>query len=77
MKELSVLGFVAAVLFAIAFLIYAASTSTVTILAPTSLPLAGLACLAMHVAGIGTGWAVPRPLPVSASWDQPLPDRSQ
>lgn len=38
------LGFVAAVLFAIAFLIYATSTSTITVLSPTSLLLAGLAC---------------------------------
>lgn len=50
------LGFVAAVLFVIAFLIYATSTSTVTVLSPKSLLLAGLACLALHVAGIGTGW---------------------
>jgi hypothetical protein len=54
------LAFVAAVLFAIAFLIYATSTSTITLLSPTSLMLAGLACLALHVAGIGTGWSVPR-----------------
>jgi hypothetical protein len=56
------LAFVAAVLCAIAFLIYATSTSasTITVLSPTSLLLAGLACLALHVAGIGTGWSVPR-----------------
>jgi hypothetical protein len=38
------LGFVAAVLFSIAFLIYATSTSTSTVLSPTSFLLAGLAC---------------------------------
>ncbi|HXB46279.1 MAG TPA: hypothetical protein VNW50_00850 [Streptosporangiaceae bacterium] len=53
------LAFVAAVLCAIAFLIYATSTSMITVLSPTSLLLAGLACLALHVAGIGTGWSVP------------------
>jgi hypothetical protein len=53
------LGFVAAILFAIAFVIYATSTSTVAVFSPTSLMLAGLACLALHVAGIGTGWTVP------------------
>jgi hypothetical protein len=53
------LGFVAAILFAIAFVIYATSTSTVAVFSPTSLMLAGLACLALHVAGIGTGWSVP------------------
>ena len=53
------LGFVAAVLFAIAFLIYVTSTSTITVFSPTSLMLAGLVFLALHVAGIGTGWSVP------------------
>jgi ABC-type amino acid transport system permease subunit len=62
-KELFMLAFVAAVLCAIAFLIYATSTSTststITALSPTSLLLAGLARLALHVVGIGTGWSVP------------------
>jgi hypothetical protein len=53
------LGFVAAVLFAIAFLIYVTSTSTIAVFSPTSLMLAGLVFLALHVAGIGTGWSVP------------------
>ena len=42
------LGFAAAVLFAVAFVIYATSTSTIAVLSPTSLLLAGLACLALH-----------------------------
>jgi hypothetical protein len=42
-KELAVLGFVAAVLFAIAFVIYATFMSTIAVLSPTSLLLAGLA----------------------------------
>jgi hypothetical protein len=45
------LGFAAAVLFAIAFVIYATSTSTITVLSPTSLLLAGLACLALNGGG--------------------------
>lgn len=54
------LGFVAAVLFIIAFLINATSTATSVVFSPTSLMLAGLACLALHLAGIGTSWSVPR-----------------
>jgi hypothetical protein len=51
------LGWVAAVLFIIAFLIYATSTATSTVFSPTSLMLAGLACLALHLAGVGAGWS--------------------
>jgi hypothetical protein len=54
------LGFVAAVLFIIAFLLYATSTATNAVFSPTSLMLVGLACLALHLAGVGTGWSVPR-----------------
>ena len=52
------LGFVAAALFVIAFLINATSTSTSAVFSPLSLLLVGLACLALHLAGIGTGWSV-------------------
>jgi hypothetical protein len=54
------LAIIAAILFAIAFLINATSTATSAVFSPTSLALVGLACLALHVAGIGTGWSVPR-----------------
>ena len=54
------LGFVAAIVFAIAFLINATSTSTDAVFSPMSLLLAGLACLALHLAGVGTKWSVPR-----------------
>jgi hypothetical protein len=54
------LGFVAAVLFIIAFLLYATSTATIAVFSPTSLMLVGLACLALHLSGVGTGWSVPR-----------------
>ncbi|KIF78501.1 hypothetical protein QR77_02060 [Streptomyces sp. 150FB] len=50
------LGFVAAVLFAIAFIINATDTSVDAVFAPMSLMLLGLAVLALHVAGVGTGW---------------------
>ena len=53
------LAIIAAVLFVIAFLLNATSTATSAVFAPTSLMLVGLACLALHVAGIGTGWKVP------------------
>jgi hypothetical protein len=54
-----VLAIIAAVLFVIAFLLNATSTTTSAVFAPTSLLLVGLACLALHLAGGGTGWKVP------------------
>ncbi|MFJ7272010.1 hypothetical protein ACIQV3_36150 [Streptomyces sp. NPDC099050] len=51
------LGITAAVLFFIAFLINAADIATNDVLSSTNLMLLGLAALALHVAGIGTGWA--------------------
>jgi hypothetical protein len=51
-----VLAIVAAVLFAIGFIINAASVTTSAIFSWPSFLLAGLACLALHMAGIGTGW---------------------
>jgi hypothetical protein len=54
------LAIVAAILFAIAFLLNATSTATSAVFSPTSLLLVGLACLALHQAGVGTGWSVPR-----------------
>jgi hypothetical protein len=53
------LGFVAAVIFLIAFLINATSTSTSAVFSPMSLLLVGLICLALHLSGVGTGWSVP------------------
>jgi hypothetical protein len=54
------LGYIAAVIFAIAFVISATSTSTSAVFSPVSLLLVGLTCLALHLAGVGTGWSVPR-----------------
>ncbi|GAA1353415.1 hypothetical protein [Streptomyces beijiangensis] len=51
------LAFVAAVLFAIAFILHVTETSTDLVFAPTSLMFLGLAFLALHVGGVGTGWA--------------------
>ncbi len=53
------LAFIAAILFAIAFLINAASIATDAVFSPTSLLLVGLVCLALHLAGLGTGWNTP------------------
>jgi hypothetical protein len=53
------LGFVAAVIFAIAFVIAASSTSTDAVFAPGTLLLAGLTCLALHLSGVGTAWRAP------------------
>jgi hypothetical protein len=54
-KELR-MGAIAAVLFAIAFFINGTGTSTNAWFSPTSLMLAGLTCLALHLLGVGTGW---------------------
>jgi hypothetical protein len=54
------LAIAAAILFAIAFLLNATSTATSAVFSPTSLLLVGLACLALHQAGVGTAWSVPR-----------------
>jgi hypothetical protein len=53
------LGYIAAALFIIAFILNATSASTPAIFAPLSLLLLGLACLALHLAGVGTGWSIP------------------
>lgn len=50
------LAILAAVLFVIALIIHAAGISTDRIFSVTSLALAGLACLALHVGGYGTSW---------------------
>ncbi|WTK75488.1 hypothetical protein OG407_48125 [Streptomyces sp. NBC_01515] len=54
------LAFVAAALFAIAFIIRVTETSTDVIFSPTSLMLVGLAFLAAHSAGVGSGWSTRR-----------------
>lgn len=53
------LGFAAAVIFLIAFVINATSTATSAVLSPMSLLLVGLICLALHLSGVGTRWSVP------------------
>ena len=53
------LAIIAAIIFVIAFLLNATSAATSAVFAPTSLLLVGLACLALHLAGVGTGWKVP------------------
>ena len=53
------LAIIAAVIFAIAFLLNATSTSTDAVFSPMSLLLVGLVCLALPLAGLGTGWKVP------------------
>ncbi|MBE4741725.1 MULTISPECIES: hypothetical protein [Streptomyces] len=51
------LGIVAAVLFFLSFLINAAELSTNDVFSSVNVMLLGLMALALHVAGIGTGWA--------------------
>ncbi|SCK22171.1 hypothetical protein YUWDRAFT_01550 [Streptomyces sp. AmelKG-D3] len=54
-KGITMLGIAAAVLFFIAFLINAADISTNDVFASTNVMLIGLALLALHVAGVGSG----------------------
>jgi hypothetical protein len=54
------LAFVAVVIFAIAFIIRVTGTSTDAVFAPEALVIVGLACLALHQAGVGAGWRVRR-----------------
>ena len=54
------MGAIAAVLFAIAFFINGSGTSTNSWFSPTSLMLAGLACLAVHMLGYQAGWRLGR-----------------
>ncbi len=50
------LAIIAAVIFAIAFLLDITGTASNPVFAPASPLLLALACLALHIAGIGTGW---------------------
>ncbi|MGW3290673.1 hypothetical protein ACWDR3_39180 [Streptomyces sp. NPDC001002] len=52
------LAIISAVLFFIAFLINAADISTNDTFTSTNVMLIGLTLLALHVAGIGSGWSV-------------------
>jgi hypothetical protein len=54
------LAIIAAVLFAIAFILNAASIATDAVFAPLSLTFVGLTLLALHLAGIGPTQTVPR-----------------
>ena len=47
---------IAAIIFHIAFIIRVTSTATGVALAPLSQLLIGLICLALHLAGWGSGW---------------------
>jgi hypothetical protein len=50
------LAIIATIIFAIAFIIRVTATATDAVFAPASLALLGLVCLALHMAGLGTGW---------------------
>lgn len=54
------LGVIAAIIFAIAFLINATNTTTSAVFTPISLLLLGLIALSLHLLGVGSGWSVPR-----------------
>ena len=55
-KLRGMLAIVAAIIFAIAWVINATGTATNAWFSVTDLLLIGLACLALHQAGIGTAW---------------------
>ena len=50
------LAIIAAIIFAIAWILNATGTATNAWFSVTDLLLIGLACLALHQAGIGTAW---------------------
>jgi hypothetical protein len=50
------LAILAVIIFAIAFIIRVTGTATDAVFAPDSLLLLGLICLALHLAGLGSGW---------------------
>ena len=54
------LAVIAAIIFFVAFIIRVTSTATGAILAPLSLLLIGLICLALHLAGWSSGWSIRR-----------------
>jgi drug/metabolite transporter (DMT)-like permease len=54
------LGVAAAIVFGIAFVVNATSTSTDAVFAPTSLIAAGLCLLALHLSGWGAALKSPR-----------------
>lgn len=49
------LAFAAAALFVIAFIVHVTGTATEAVFSPTSLMLVGLALLAVHMGGVGSG----------------------
>jgi len=54
------LAVIAAIIFLVAFIIRVTSTATGVVLAPLSLLLIGLICLALHLAGWGSRWSIKR-----------------
>ena len=56
-KDPALLAIIAAIIFAIAFIINATGTAVSAVFDPTSLLLVGLALLALHLAGVGSGWS--------------------
>ena len=50
------LAIIAAVIFAVAFLLDVTGMATNPVFAPAGLLLLALACLALHIAGIGADW---------------------
>ena len=55
-SKTGMLAIVAAIIFAIAWIINATGTATSAWFSVTGLLLIGLACLALHQAGIGSAW---------------------
>lgn len=54
------LAVIAAIVLFVAFILHAVHIATDAVFAPVSLLFIGLACLALHMAGIGPAWSLPR-----------------
>ena len=54
---LAMLAIIAAILFAVAFILHVTSTATDVVFSTTSLALVGLVLLALHQAGMGPGYS--------------------
>jgi hypothetical protein len=55
-SDMGMLAIIAAIIFAIAWIINATGTATNAWFSVTDLLFIGLACLALHQAGIGSAW---------------------
>lgn len=58
--EVGMFALIAALLFALALIFQLAGVAVGTIVTVTTLVLAGLICVALHLLGVGAGWSLKR-----------------